>query len=1074
MNPRIQRPIRSRQRGQTIIIAMIVLGLLLILGFVFLGIINQSIRQGRNAQTRSEATGLAQAGIEYAHSQLLTSPLGADWRGDLTGPVANGDGTSDPDAFYLRPPATNGANVLTNPDTGAADLGGPDGLGPFFRVNFDNGRALVRVRYAPSDANLFSNSPTGPLRNPGVTRNYLIIESVGRQGAVNPNDPTTLAGPTVQFRNFGGQGAFNAAYAQMKKGEGSFTNNRRLTAMVSLGLTDNALFITNIHKVTRAAELGIPPELGVTYPVGLANVANVASQLSLQIGTPSLAVPSGSGASIATAGLGSVYCNADLQLYGNVTAYENQSLGDKFDVAGSISSYNNADFKLARASLTKSPFNWTVDNFDLGAIDSQASTFVTANVVQDGLPILGSDGGPRGVGRKEPPSISATDPNTGLNRYVEMTRDSGTLVNGVSSGQFGYGSGVYVDNVSDVQTPRNEAGRQNVGENQSLVYDWLNPNNGGSRSGWEGPFYVPFGTFVALQTDGWTITRDGRAPNAERFWRMPDGTTTSASTIRYRVGYAGDNQVHVVNSFTPGVSNINGALTSNDYAKGPVFNGVLYFEGNVRVRGIIPTDLQLTLVSNATIYIEGSITRGVTGNDLTAGVSATQRLNRPSRSMLGLLAKDYVAVNTTMFFGPAGNQTIQAVQDVPSNVGYNPIRLLANNDGNQGTLDLLSEFVLDPNTGTLPTPYNPSNWRPYAADYTDSVNTGNKLPTRLLLTHATDEGAGGGSVVALDVNPGVAVSAYNFPRTSTNLAASIVPTTNPLVDYGLGGETWQKYPKFESLGFTVVDPTLQNVSGSNPAQIVFNSSTGVNNYALASEDTNDLRIHTDGTIAVPGGQNDYLLARAALAPHDIRIEATIYAQEGSFFVIPGPWFNPNPDDRRDTYLSQIQSLTTQGYSADQAKAIADDQRLSSFGTSPEIPFYGEPLDVKINIVGSVSENMPPSMSQQAEWLRKWGWIPAQHGATTEYVPISHLPSAGFNVAQNPVVPNITISYDPVLATARTQGFNPTQLGDPQSYVRTQWIDFNGDGNVEANELLPLPPLPRLPVSPALSYFGDVQ
>jgi len=75
------------QRGQTIIVALIVLGLLLILGLVFLGIINNSIQGSARQQTRSVANDLAEAGVRYAHSQLLRSPEGADWRGATTPPT---------------------------------------------------------------------------------------------------------------------------------------------------------------------------------------------------------------------------------------------------------------------------------------------------------------------------------------------------------------------------------------------------------------------------------------------------------------------------------------------------------------------------------------------------------------------------------------------------------------------------------------------------------------------------------------------------------------------------------------------------------------------------------------------------------------------------------------------------------------------------------------------------------------------------------------------------------------------------------------------------------------------------
>ena len=45
--------------------------------------------------------------------------------------------------------------------------------------------------YAPSDANIFSLVPNGPVKFPGKVRDYLIIESFGKPGRINPNDPTT-------------------------------------------------------------------------------------------------------------------------------------------------------------------------------------------------------------------------------------------------------------------------------------------------------------------------------------------------------------------------------------------------------------------------------------------------------------------------------------------------------------------------------------------------------------------------------------------------------------------------------------------------------------------------------------------------------------------------------------------------------------------------------------------------------------------------------------------------------------------------------------------------------------------
>lgn len=170
----------------------------------------------------------------------------------------------------------------------------------------------------------------------------------------------------------------------------------------------------------------------------------------------------------------------------------------------------------------------------------------------------------------------------------------------------------------------------------------------------------------------------------------------------------------------------------------------------------------------------------------------------------------------------------------------------------------------------------------------------------------------------------------------------------------------------------------------------------------------------------------------------------MYAEEGSFFVIPGPWFNPNPNDTRANYA-------TLGSTAAERQLA----RYEDFGAGPNTPFYGEPLDVRIEIIGAVSENMPPPMAIQAEYLRKWGWIPSFLDAEgTTYIPASH--AGGQNLATPGVVaPNLIFTYDPVLAT----GHSGTGVNNP--VVR---IDDYGR---------PLPPLPRLPVSPAISFVGDV-
>jgi hypothetical protein len=168
----------GREKGQTLIIAIIIVAVLLILGVAFSIIVSQSVSLSGDALRRQVANDLSRAGIETMHERMLNSS--ADVAFLNTSFVNLPDFTKDPDAMYLRP-ASNFR--FPSPSGNVRDLGGPDGLGQYVRFEFDRGRALVRVRYAPSDYDAFAD-PTGALKQPGRARRYLIIESVGRPGQV--------------------------------------------------------------------------------------------------------------------------------------------------------------------------------------------------------------------------------------------------------------------------------------------------------------------------------------------------------------------------------------------------------------------------------------------------------------------------------------------------------------------------------------------------------------------------------------------------------------------------------------------------------------------------------------------------------------------------------------------------------------------------------------------------------------------------------------------------------------------------------------------------------------------------
>jgi hypothetical protein len=1044
----------SRRSGQTLIVALIVLGILLVLGLVFLGIINRNINTGSRLQQRSEATDLAEAGIRFAHQQMLNSPLGADWQPNRTPVSAN-----DPDFDLIQP-------------------GGPDGLGAYSRQEFERGRALIRIRYAPSRSAVALNQAEAGLRKPGKARNYLMIESIGRPGRI----PAGIASDPT----------FNR--------ERSRAESRKQIAFVSIGLIETARFITNKDNSTRPIEIGVPTESGITYNGSTVNVPTV-------VGTAgTLLNRNGSQTVREVAYGGSLWANGDLRIHGQVFAHLNAALGDFWGVAGGISGADaNSVLRVVREDVDGNGVWQNAETISLAnntspSLNSRSNAFSTARgVLRDGVGNTDSQGFARSIRRKEPPLITRVDPETGLNRYITLTRDSGRVTATGNGGRFGHGQGVYVNNRSDIQIGRDEDARRDAGSSESVMYDWLNPNNGQNNSGWQGAFYVPRGAYLQLLHDGFVIVRDGRAPDSQKYWRVEDGrlgprpggdpdvaADRQPSTLaRYRLRkilVGGEPRTYVLNTYslnraTDRTIDVTGSLSDSDFLNyGMPFNGILYFEGNVRVRGVIPTDEQIQIVSNAIAYIEGSITRGIVSKGDAAlpgeppNPPAGELLTRPSRSMLMIAAKDYVAVNTTQFFGPSPAQALEEANEQSGGVDWNPVRMRTQG----GSLRFRTEFLLDPRASGA-NEFNPSTWRPFASGYREVGPGNDPLATSLMIAHSMEDGAAPTTFFSLDVNLGLANPAYQFETTSWNSATPFyqdlgIPAGSFQPIYGLGSEAWQRFPKFETVAFPLID---SNFTYSN---LGLTGGTGASQgrYTLLLQDPSELSWKPESIGSSP--TNDYLLARAAINPHDVRIEATIYAEQGSFFVIPGPWFNPNPNDRRDAWESKVQEYQQAPYnlSLSDARNAANQDRLENFGSHPMAPFYGEPLAVRVRVIGSVSENMPPPIAEQGEWMKKWGWMPADLGSSGRTVPASHVRDVppGYDPLGTRAVPNVTIAYDPMLATGRTTGFR--DVANNATLIRYRWDDVNGNNAVEDNEKRPLPPIPRLPVSPTLAYFGDEQ
>ncbi len=1029
------------ERGQTLVIALLVLGIMLGLGFLFAGLISRNISQTGRSLERTRAGDLAEAGVRFAHTQMLFSDLGADWRPAATPPLVDATGFSrDPDALYLR--AGTGIPLRNAGDT-LLDRGGPDGLGPFARVNFDRGRALVRVLYLPSDRAVFA-SPTGVVRRPGKARNYIRIEAIGRVGRINPNDPTTLAREGQQVAGFANDVAFRTAVARLRQLDAQLVDQKKLLGFVSLGLTEHARFITNKYSVSREAELG-----SLTSSDPLAGGTEV-DGLGITHEGADIAIPTvmggdlfDAGGNLLVRGTGSIYSNADLVVHGQVRTVLNPDFGDAVQVAGRLRGANpESTIVLERVNPNGTSTTIPVSGT---ALSSTAGNFSTQNgLLRDGTNQIDRGGYPRSIGRKEPPSFLATDPSTGLNRYENITRRSGAIGNNGNTGVFGHGEGVWVS-ASDIANQPNEEDRQASDPSRTLVNDWLRPNNPNSVA-WKGPFYIPIAAYLKLTPDGFQITRDARSSSPfQRTWRRPDGSDSGQSTVRYRLRTitlaSGERVTFYLNSVAHPAAFTGPSATISDatfQSNGIPFNGVLMFQGDLRVRGVIPTDHQLSVVSRGSIYIEGSITKGVVQENGTV-------LNRPSTSMLMLMAKDYVAVNTTMFFGPSIGEAPASKRVDPLPNTPNPVELVL---GSNDRLRLSTEFLLNPVDASGRPNGNPQTWEPFASTYEDAQ--GDPINPGLLMTHSADDN--GPTFVQLGVRPqtffdltSTPTQAYLWPRSAVfnTVAGAEFPTvTGNIPVYGLASPQINAYPRFETVSVAIA--TAQFTLTGN--KLVAPGANAFGPIQLGLQDSTEFDLRLFPALGLYASKN-YALARAAINPHDIRIEAAMFAEEGSFFVIPGAPFNFNSEDTRQRFDSEVGSL---------GLAAAQQRRYEERGALPLTPFYGEPLNVRVSILGAITENMPAPIGQQAEWQRRWGWMPRILPGSDLFAPSQHIPNGWPSIlGANPgevFLPNLTVTYDPALALATADGQNSLRR--------------SSDG------LWTLPPTPRLPVSPKFAYFGE--
>lgn len=928
---------RRSSKGQTLIIAIMVMFILAIVATVFIALIARNLfRAGRFSSVDAVAQ-YAEAGVQYADKMLTSSEAGADWR-----PEPDNLGQDGPLVYPNQPnPIAGWASLRDrNPDFKwvrpywheELPSGSPEGTGyagpsgGFTTYNTGDGRFLLRVSYGPN--------PNDPLSK------FIKIETVGRWGTIENDDPTTWASA------------------------GNVNLRREITAFKPIGVTDYLRFVTNKDNRSADIPLGCP---GFQFSLGRSDSDKIGFRgAPIRVnGNLIWQAANGSNSTAAVA----LYLRRAIDGDGKNIPI------DRVEVAG--------DIKVADPSLQIEVHEMNDsgrdENTTTVTVSDDTSNFNTVGgLYRDGRDEVDKFSYARGVKRIEPPLIDQTDPTESTTRYRLLSLNSGerTKVGSIwrNLGQLGWGRGVYINNIKDVQSES-----ETLVGGYTLRADWIKPNSPMSTY-WKGPFYIPPGAVITLNpgdTDGdkqddFTITRtDISSRGRTAVWYDAWGYAKPEWGQTITMPYPKENGGRIIYQ-----RNADGSWDMDEStAKKLEGNGVIYAEGNIRIRGMLPKNTQITVVSNENIYIEGNLLKNR---------QKKSRNDGPWRGAdnscgLALLARKNVIVNTTMFFAPMNSLSADDVGSDGMN-GLPPYHVIVNSSPESQLRCMFDMGPWESSTSTM---------NPYS----------HGQGCFLYLRHS---GQYGPAYINAWMNPSSSGLDWGILKLNPGIVANLPPYV-----YGVG------VPPFNPAGWGI---------GSSFAGDVFRLSTTINAYWADWNSGDPITMGVPNLIQLGLDQSTYVrsnyqMGGIAIQPMDIRIEALLYAQDGSFFVIPGNWFNPNPDD-------------TPG------KQRPD-------GVKPQFPYFGQPLDVRIIVDGAVTENLPAAVGDVEEWMSKWGKIPDKYGSSD--ISTAH-PGEG-----------LTILYDDHV------GWPLSNLGSGGAGTPIRWDSYGR----------PLPIVPRLPVSGSLVYFGDV-
>ena len=998
----------SRSGGQALLLAVLIMVLLSLLGAAFITLISYNLSQTARYEDILAAKKMAQSGLEYVDDMLTTSDDGADWRpGDQYGPADNATAMAERvlavNNYYdpverARGWATSGDFVkYPNPNSGEGD--------------FDGGAFLVKVEYNPTPGDPLSkhlkitsigrssNNPNAFYQMVGYKALPLMNYARFATGwdttadTLSSTTPTHAVGFTTAM-DWDGDNATTLAVASTGVPSSS---NRRDVIYVPRGAgfgsddyvtVDDGAGNTETRKITNVY-VPAPDAAGADNSrKALLLDSNLPDASSFPVGSVVTKVADATGTAVDENSDGDeekpegespvvridgpVRMQGDLGWAGRVlislreqTAADLFLKDDKVEVSGSVGQVDANtpdDVRIRWIPAAGSATTTAVSVSSAGIFDSLGGRYIDGAGRTTGSTAGANDMNQRWVEPLAPPVIFDPANNWTAERYERLTRlsDNTKFTDGGGAshtyGECAQGDGIYLDNGGDLQWAMATLATRLT----NLQTDWLTADPAdptgayGTTSWWQNnQEYVPPGAQILLRSDA----------------VLPDGTDLDATsaTVHPSTGAPHRNGVPIlwivrtdtaysINHATgTGTTVAAGTPLTYDYPA----NGILYAEGNVRIKGALGDDL--VVVSKGTLYIEGSIASVLTG---TAP-------NLYPTYHVGLFAREHVCVNTTQFQAkpftgtdpvtdPAAEQNgdsfwqIAAGETLTREVVSGPpltggtYKLVVRHSGQlTGGLNIryrsertgaetsAGMTVNDDVTNATPSlQYRLKTEAPQPATITspelniDLTNVDYDALTELAdaLTHTTGDNYDGavwngmGAVASknLATVPGVVpiwfpAGSYYYPipvktlgTVSCNAGTAVLAlggdTAGEMTTaYGTRNAVFYQPPDWVVLATSPVwSTTLSTQRGHRTRQLPDGAGgltvgTGAGEFDATLGAVNQLAFGADST--APAG---YRLSRFKLEHLDggyptqgmeVTIHGVVYAQEGSWFIIPGQYFD---------------------------------------------------------------------------------------------------------------------------------------------------------------------------------------